>query len=56
MNFQLNELACPGCPIISLLLLFRFHVVASKGSLDCLNTILIHGVDIVATDVAGMVL
>lgn len=30
-----------------------FHVVASKGNLDCLNTILIHGVDIVATDVAG---
>lgn len=34
--------------------LFRFHVVASKGNLDCLNTILIHGVDITATDAAGM--
>lgn len=33
---------------------FRFHVVASKGNLDCLNTILIHGVDITATDAAGM--
>lgn len=32
---------------------FRFHVVASKGNLDCLNTILIHGVDITATDAAG---
>ncbi|XP_066491663.1 uveal autoantigen with coiled-coil domains and ankyrin repeats isoform X3 [Tiliqua scincoides] len=30
-----------------------FHVVSSKGNLDCLNAILIHGVDIVATDVAG---
>ncbi|XP_044300761.1 uveal autoantigen with coiled-coil domains and ankyrin repeats isoform X2 [Varanus komodoensis] len=30
-----------------------FHVIASKGNLDCLNVILIHGVDIVATDVAG---
>uniref|UniRef100_A0A8B9PIB7 Uveal autoantigen with coiled-coil domains and ankyrin repeats n=1 Tax=Apteryx owenii TaxID=8824 RepID=A0A8B9PIB7_APTOW len=30
-----------------------FHVVASKGNLDCLNTILIHGVDITATDAAG---
>ncbi|XP_029142857.1 uveal autoantigen with coiled-coil domains and ankyrin repeats, partial [Protobothrops mucrosquamatus] len=30
-----------------------FHVVASKGNLDCLNAILVHGVDIVATDVAG---
>ncbi|XP_015273995.1 PREDICTED: uveal autoantigen with coiled-coil domains and ankyrin repeats [Gekko japonicus] len=30
-----------------------FHVVASKGNLDCLNTILVHGVDIVATDAAG---
>ncbi|KAF1536149.1 hypothetical protein FQV10_0013998, partial [Eudyptes schlegeli] len=30
-----------------------FHVVASKGNLDCLNTILIHGVDIIATDAAG---
>ncbi|XP_061450925.1 uveal autoantigen with coiled-coil domains and ankyrin repeats isoform X2 [Rhineura floridana] len=30
-----------------------FHVVASKGNLDCLNAILIHGVDIVATDAAG---
>ncbi|KAI6077878.1 Uveal autoantigen with coiled-coil domains and ankyrin repeats isoform X2 [Aix galericulata] len=31
-----------------------FHVVASKGNLDCLNTILIHGVDITATDAAAM--
>ncbi|KAL7980219.1 hypothetical protein Chor_001487 [Crotalus horridus] len=31
-----------------------FHVVASKGNLDCLNAILVHGVDIVATDVAGI--
>uniref|UniRef100_A0A663MXF9 Uveal autoantigen with coiled-coil domains and ankyrin repeats n=1 Tax=Athene cunicularia TaxID=194338 RepID=A0A663MXF9_ATHCN len=30
-----------------------FHVVASKGNLDCLNTMLIHGVDITATDAAG---
>ncbi|XP_054858370.1 uveal autoantigen with coiled-coil domains and ankyrin repeats [Eublepharis macularius] len=30
-----------------------FHVVASKGNLECLNTILVHGVDIVATDAAG---
>nr|XP_009684658.1 PREDICTED: uveal autoantigen with coiled-coil domains and ankyrin repeats isoform X1 [Struthio camelus australis] len=30
-----------------------FHVVASKGNLDCLNAILIHGVDITATDAAG---
>ncbi|NXC64754.1 UACA protein, partial [Aleadryas rufinucha] len=30
-----------------------FHVVASKGNLDCLNTILGHGVDITATDAAG---
>ncbi|XP_074862871.1 uveal autoantigen with coiled-coil domains and ankyrin repeats isoform X2 [Carettochelys insculpta] len=30
-----------------------FHVVASKGSLDCLNAILSHGVDIVATDAVG---
>ncbi|NXL46005.1 UACA protein, partial [Podilymbus podiceps] len=30
-----------------------FHVVASKGNLDCLNTILIHGADITATDAAG---
>ncbi|XP_063269157.1 uveal autoantigen with coiled-coil domains and ankyrin repeats isoform X2 [Prinia subflava] len=30
-----------------------FHVVASKGNLDCLNTILQHGVDITATDAAG---
>ncbi|XP_039348146.1 uveal autoantigen with coiled-coil domains and ankyrin repeats [Mauremys reevesii] len=30
-----------------------FHVVASKGNLDCLNTILVHGVDIVASDAAG---
>lgn len=33
--------------------IFRFHVVASKGNLDCLNTILIHGADITATDAAG---
>ncbi|RMB94176.1 hypothetical protein DUI87_28982 [Hirundo rustica rustica] len=31
-----------------------FHVVASKGNLDCLNTILVHGVDITATDAAAM--
>ncbi|EMP36041.1 Uveal autoantigen with coiled-coil domains and ankyrin repeats [Chelonia mydas] len=31
-----------------------FHVVASKGNLDCLNTILVHGVDIVASDAAAM--
>ncbi|XP_067411570.1 uveal autoantigen with coiled-coil domains and ankyrin repeats isoform X2 [Emydura macquarii macquarii] len=30
-----------------------FHVVASKGNLDCLNTILVHGVDITAGDAAG---
>ncbi|KAM8804666.1 uveal autoantigen with coiled-coil domains and ankyrin repeats [Eudromia elegans] len=30
-----------------------FHVVASKGNLDCLNTILVHGADITATDAAG---
>nr|XP_056721855.1 uveal autoantigen with coiled-coil domains and ankyrin repeats [Euleptes europaea] len=30
-----------------------FHVVASKGNLDCLNTILVHGVDLVATDAVG---
>ncbi|NWI82590.1 UACA protein, partial [Dryoscopus gambensis] len=30
-----------------------FHVVASKGNLDCLNTFLVHGVDITATDAAG---
>ncbi|NXA21896.1 UACA protein, partial [Ibidorhyncha struthersii] len=30
-----------------------FHVVVSKGNLDCLNTILIHGADITATDAAG---
>ncbi|NXG46400.1 UACA protein, partial [Psilopogon haemacephalus] len=30
-----------------------FHVVASKGNLDCLNTFLIHGADITATDAAG---
>lgn len=39
---------------LSMGFLFRFHVVASKGNLDCLNTILIHGVDITATDAAGM--
>ncbi|XP_058012127.1 uveal autoantigen with coiled-coil domains and ankyrin repeats isoform X2 [Ahaetulla prasina] len=30
-----------------------FHVVASKGNLDCLNALLVHGIDIVATDIAG---
>ncbi|XP_043349405.1 uveal autoantigen with coiled-coil domains and ankyrin repeats isoform X3 [Dermochelys coriacea] len=30
-----------------------FHVVASKGNLDCLNAILVHGVDIVGSDAAG---
>ncbi|XP_070619007.1 uveal autoantigen with coiled-coil domains and ankyrin repeats isoform X2 [Erythrolamprus reginae] len=30
-----------------------FHVVASKGNLDCLNAFLVHGVDIVATDISG---
>ncbi|XP_043409961.1 uveal autoantigen with coiled-coil domains and ankyrin repeats isoform X3 [Prionailurus bengalensis] len=30
-----------------------FHVVASKGNLECLNAILIHGVDITTTDTAG---
>ncbi|XP_054024849.1 uveal autoantigen with coiled-coil domains and ankyrin repeats [Dryobates pubescens] len=30
-----------------------FHVVASKGNLDCLNTFLVHGADITATDAAG---
>uniref|UniRef100_A0A2K6V7J8 Uveal autoantigen with coiled-coil domains and ankyrin repeats n=1 Tax=Saimiri boliviensis boliviensis TaxID=39432 RepID=A0A2K6V7J8_SAIBB len=30
-----------------------FHVVASKGSLECLNAILIHGVDITTSDTAG---
>lgn len=30
-----------------------FHVVASKGNLECLNAILIHGVDITASDTAG---
>uniref|UniRef100_A0A8C3V181 Uveal autoantigen with coiled-coil domains and ankyrin repeats n=1 Tax=Catharus ustulatus TaxID=91951 RepID=A0A8C3V181_CATUS len=33
-----------------------FHVVASKGNLDCLNTILVHGVDITATDAAVWIL
>lgn len=33
--------------------LFSFHVVASKGNLECLNAILIHGVDITTTDTAG---
>uniref|UniRef100_A0A452F0R9 Uveal autoantigen with coiled-coil domains and ankyrin repeats n=1 Tax=Capra hircus TaxID=9925 RepID=A0A452F0R9_CAPHI len=31
----------------------RFHVVASKGNLECLNAILIHGVDITTSDTAG---
>ncbi|NWX93042.1 UACA protein, partial [Nothoprocta pentlandii] len=30
-----------------------FHVVASKGNLDCLNTLLLQGADITATDAAG---
>ncbi|XP_006866598.1 PREDICTED: uveal autoantigen with coiled-coil domains and ankyrin repeats isoform X2 [Chrysochloris asiatica] len=30
-----------------------FHVVASKGNLECLNAILLHGVDITASDTAG---
>lgn len=30
-----------------------FHVVASKGNLECLNAILIHGVDITTSDTAG---
>ncbi|XP_068954285.1 uveal autoantigen with coiled-coil domains and ankyrin repeats isoform X2 [Petaurus breviceps papuanus] len=30
-----------------------FHVVASKGNLECLNAILVHGVDIIASDAAG---
>ncbi|XP_006071097.3 uveal autoantigen with coiled-coil domains and ankyrin repeats isoform X1 [Bubalus bubalis] len=30
-----------------------FHVVASKGNLECLNAILIHGVDITTSDPAG---
>ncbi|XP_045666765.1 uveal autoantigen with coiled-coil domains and ankyrin repeats isoform X4 [Ursus americanus] len=30
-----------------------FHVVASKGNLECLNAILVHGVDITTTDTAG---
>ncbi|XP_048224747.1 uveal autoantigen with coiled-coil domains and ankyrin repeats isoform X1 [Perognathus longimembris pacificus] len=30
-----------------------FHVVASKGNLECLNAILIHGVDLTASDPAG---
>ncbi|KAG8574882.1 hypothetical protein GDO81_009381 [Engystomops pustulosus] len=30
-----------------------FHVVASKGHLECLNTILLHGVDLTAPDAAG---
>ncbi|OCT86718.1 uveal autoantigen with coiled-coil domains and ankyrin repeats isoform X1 [Xenopus laevis] len=30
-----------------------FHVVASKGHLECLNLILVHGVDLVAPDAAG---
>uniref|UniRef100_A0A8C6R7X4 Uveal autoantigen with coiled-coil domains and ankyrin repeats n=1 Tax=Nannospalax galili TaxID=1026970 RepID=A0A8C6R7X4_NANGA len=30
-----------------------FHVVASKGNLECLNAILIHGVDIATSDTAG---
>ncbi|XP_043841368.1 uveal autoantigen with coiled-coil domains and ankyrin repeats isoform X1 [Dromiciops gliroides] len=30
-----------------------FHVVASKGNLECLNAILVHGVDITTSDAAG---
>ncbi|XP_045141638.1 uveal autoantigen with coiled-coil domains and ankyrin repeats [Echinops telfairi] len=30
-----------------------FHVVASKGRLECLNAILLHGVDITTSDTAG---
>ncbi|XP_028920963.1 uveal autoantigen with coiled-coil domains and ankyrin repeats isoform X2 [Ornithorhynchus anatinus] len=30
-----------------------FHVVASKGNLDCLNAILVNGVDIAAKDASG---
>ncbi|XP_073425075.1 uveal autoantigen with coiled-coil domains and ankyrin repeats isoform X2 [Dendrobates tinctorius] len=30
-----------------------FHVVASKGHLECLNAILLHGVDLTAPDAAG---
>ncbi|XP_012584129.1 PREDICTED: uveal autoantigen with coiled-coil domains and ankyrin repeats isoform X1 [Condylura cristata] len=30
-----------------------FHVVASKGNLECLNAILLHGVDITSCDTAG---
>lgn len=30
-----------------------FHVVASKGHLECLNSILLHGVDLIAPDAAG---
>ncbi|TKC45286.1 hypothetical protein EI555_005983 [Monodon monoceros] len=31
-----------------------FHVVASKGNLECLNAILIHGIDITTSDTAAM--
>nr|DBA31875.1 TPA: hypothetical protein GDO54_007637 [Pyxicephalus adspersus] len=31
-----------------------FHVVSSKGHLDCLNAILLHGVDLTAPDAAAM--
>ncbi|XP_053319557.1 uveal autoantigen with coiled-coil domains and ankyrin repeats isoform X2 [Spea bombifrons] len=30
-----------------------FHIVASKGHLECLNAILLHGVDLTAPDAAG---
>ncbi|XP_007955368.1 uveal autoantigen with coiled-coil domains and ankyrin repeats [Orycteropus afer afer] len=30
-----------------------FHVVASKGNLECLNAILLHGIDITTSDTAG---
>ncbi len=36
-----------------LFFLFRFHLAASRGLLDCLNLILNHGVDITATDATG---
>ncbi|XP_066134041.1 uveal autoantigen with coiled-coil domains and ankyrin repeats isoform X1 [Saccopteryx bilineata] len=34
-------------------LLSSFHVVASKGNLECLNAILVQGVDVTASDTAG---
>lgn len=35
------------------LFLFRFHLAASRGHLDCLNLFLNHGVDVTATDATG---